>query len=112
MRQQVHTLGQTPVPVTATDLYIHGRGGFVVDQLNCGMDIILGELRRHLRAGYAPAAGDVQDDSDRRRFLIRRLPAAAAARRRRLSARRSRPPEHGGGRPRPDSDARGGSMPR
>ena len=29
------------VPVTATDLYIHGRGGFVVEQLNCGMGIII-----------------------------------------------------------------------
>ena len=44
MRDQVRTLpgtGTTPVPVTATDLYIHGRGGFVGDTLNCGMDIIV-----------------------------------------------------------------------
>jgi uncharacterized repeat protein (TIGR01451 family) len=43
MRDQVRVLpgtGTTPVPVTATDLYIHGRAGFVVDILNCGMDII------------------------------------------------------------------------
>jgi uncharacterized repeat protein (TIGR01451 family) len=43
MRDQVSTLpgsGTTPVPVTATDLYIHGRAGFVTDTLNCGMDII------------------------------------------------------------------------
>ena len=44
MHDQVRTLpgtGTTPVPVTATDLYIHGRAGFVVDVLNCGMDIII-----------------------------------------------------------------------
>ncbi len=44
MRDQVRVLpgtGATPVPVTATDLYIHGRAGFVVDILNCGMDIII-----------------------------------------------------------------------
>ena len=29
--------GATPVPVTMTDLYIHGRAGFVTDVLNCGM---------------------------------------------------------------------------
>ncbi len=43
MRDQARALpgtGTTPVPVTATDLYIHGRAGFVVDVLNCGMDII------------------------------------------------------------------------
>jgi hypothetical protein len=46
MRDQAATLpgtGATPVPATATDLYIHGVGGFVVDQLNCGMAIILGD---------------------------------------------------------------------
>lgn len=44
MRSQVGTVlgtGTTPVPITATDLYIHGRGGFVTDILNCGMGIIL-----------------------------------------------------------------------
>ncbi len=44
MRDQARKLpgsGNAPVPVTATDLYIHGRGGFVVDQLNCGMGIIV-----------------------------------------------------------------------
>jgi len=42
MRQQVRTLpGTTLVPVTATDLYIHGRAGFIVDVLNCGQGIIL-----------------------------------------------------------------------
>lgn len=29
--------GATPVPVTLTDLYIHGRGGFVTEVLECGM---------------------------------------------------------------------------
>jgi len=40
MRQTSYPLyatGATPVPVTMTDLYIHGRAGFVVDVLNCGM---------------------------------------------------------------------------
>ncbi len=44
MRDQARALpgsGNMAVPVTATDLYIHGRGGFVVDQLNCGMGIII-----------------------------------------------------------------------
>ena len=40
MRDQAHTLpstGATPVPVTATDLYIHGLAGAVTDVLQCGM---------------------------------------------------------------------------
>ncbi len=44
MRQQMHTLpgtGATPVRVTATDLYIHGRAGFAMDDLECGPDVIL-----------------------------------------------------------------------
>lgn len=44
MREQAAPLpgtGLTPVPVTRTDLYIHGRGGFGVQQLNCGTHIIL-----------------------------------------------------------------------
>lgn len=44
MRDQSRTLpgsGTTPVPVTATDLYIHGNGGFMVEQLHCGSEIIL-----------------------------------------------------------------------
>lgn len=44
MRQQLHTLpgtGTTPVPVTATDLYVHGRAGFVGDDLQCGQEIII-----------------------------------------------------------------------
>ncbi len=44
MREQAAPLpgtGLTPVPVTRTDLYISGRGGFGVQQLNCGTHIIL-----------------------------------------------------------------------
>jgi hypothetical protein len=44
MRTQVITLpgtGITPVEGVSTDLYIHGRGGFMVQQLNCGMHIIV-----------------------------------------------------------------------
>ena len=47
MRRQAAMLpgsGTTPVPVTATDLYIHGRGGFMVQQLECGIDTILVEI--------------------------------------------------------------------
>jgi len=46
MRQQVRTVpgsGATPVPVTATDLYIHGRSGVVTDILDCGLEVLLGE---------------------------------------------------------------------
>jgi uncharacterized repeat protein (TIGR01451 family) len=45
MRQQMRTLpgsGTTPVPVTATDLYIHGRAGVVTDVLDCGQEALLG----------------------------------------------------------------------
>lgn len=44
MRRQADVLpgtGTTRVPVTATDLYIHGEAGFVTDILNCGMSIIV-----------------------------------------------------------------------
>ena len=46
MRNQAATLpgtGTTPVPVTATDLYVHGRAGMVGDVLQCGMPVVLGE---------------------------------------------------------------------
>jgi hypothetical protein len=39
MRSQVKTIAGShgqPVPVTATDLYIHGMAGYVYDLLNCG----------------------------------------------------------------------------
>lgn len=44
MRSQMGLIpgsGSTPVPVTATDLWVHGRGGFMVQQLACGIGIIL-----------------------------------------------------------------------
>lgn len=43
MRQQVHELpgsGTTQVPVTATDLYIHGRAGIITDILEYGQTIV------------------------------------------------------------------------
>lgn len=46
MRNQMRPLpgtGTTPVPATATDLFIHGRGGFATEDLNCGMSIIIGD---------------------------------------------------------------------
>jgi hypothetical protein len=46
MRNQAATLpssGTTPVPVTATDVYIHGRAGMVGDVLQCGMPVVLGQ---------------------------------------------------------------------
>lgn len=44
MRDQVSEIpgsGLTPVRVVATDLYIHGRAGYVVDVLACGQGVIL-----------------------------------------------------------------------
>ena len=35
--------GTTPVPATLTDLYITGKGGYAPNQLNCGVDIIIGD---------------------------------------------------------------------
>lgn len=46
MREQAGPLpgtGLTPVPITMTDLYISGRGGFTPNQLNCGPHITLGD---------------------------------------------------------------------
>ena len=46
MRDQVRTMpgtGTTPVRITATDLYIHGRSGFIMDDLTCGQEIIVNE---------------------------------------------------------------------
>src|SRR5262245_35259759 len=43
MRDQAAPLpgsGATPVPVTKTDLLIHGIGGYVVEQLHCGIDVV------------------------------------------------------------------------
>lgn len=46
MRDQAAPLpgtGTTPVPVTLTDVYITGRGGYAPQILNCGLNIILGD---------------------------------------------------------------------
>lgn len=46
MREQAGPLpgtGVTPVPITRTDLYISGNGGFTPNQLNCGPHITLGD---------------------------------------------------------------------
>ena len=46
MRNQSQTLpksGTTPVPVTATDLYLNGRAGYVNDTLQCGMKVLIGQ---------------------------------------------------------------------
>lgn len=46
MREQAGPLpgtGLTAVPITMTDLYISGRGGFTPNQLNCGPHITLGD---------------------------------------------------------------------
>jgi len=48
--------GTTPVPVTLTDLYITGNGGFAPNQLNCGLDIILGS--HGATCGQDPAPAD------------------------------------------------------
>ena len=45
MRERAAALpgtGLTPVPVTLTDLYISGKGGFAPNQLNCGPGIVIG----------------------------------------------------------------------
>lgn len=47
MRQQVHALpgsGTTQVPVTATDLYAHGRAGFMMEILTHGQGVILDDV--------------------------------------------------------------------
>jgi uncharacterized repeat protein (TIGR01451 family) len=44
MRDQVRPIpgsGSTPVKVVATDLYVHGRGGFVTDIIQCGADVMI-----------------------------------------------------------------------
>ena len=46
MRDQMFTLpetGTTPIRGVATDLFIHGQSGYMVSQLNCGMDIIFSD---------------------------------------------------------------------
>ncbi len=43
MHQQVRRMAAANafVPVTATNLYIHGRGGYITDTLNCGAKLIV-----------------------------------------------------------------------
>jgi len=46
LRDQVRALpgtGTTPVPITAVDLYIHGRAGMVMDILECGPEVMIDE---------------------------------------------------------------------
>jgi Bacterial TSP3 repeat len=52
-----------PIPVTAVDLYIHGRAGIVVDLLECGGDVILGNRTCPTRTGETPPGSD-SDDGD------------------------------------------------
>src|SRR5438093_6276703 len=59
MRDQAAPLdgtGSTPVPVTLTDVYIHERGGYAVQQLNCGLDIINGPFGDTCGLPAPPAA--------------------------------------------------------
>lgn len=45
LREQVTRtpFSSRPVPVTVADIYIHGRGGYAVDILNCGLEIMIAE---------------------------------------------------------------------
>jgi hypothetical protein len=58
MRDQAAPLpgtGLTPVPVTQTDLYITGRGGYTPQQLNCGPGIVVGDYGDTCGQPTAPA---------------------------------------------------------
>ena len=62
-RDQVKTLpgsGTTPVAVKATDLYIHGNGGFATTMLECGVSqvIILNQI------GSCPSRPGIAEDFD------------------------------------------------
>jgi Bacterial TSP3 repeat len=72
MRNQVATppAGGPPIPVTAVDLYIHGRAGIVVDLLECGGDVLFSSIQYPLpalrapcptRLGYTPRGSDSDD---------------------------------------------------
>lgn len=63
MRQQVVTppAGGAPIPVTAVDLYIHGRAGVIVDLLECGGDVILNDRDCPTRTGRTPRGSDSSD---------------------------------------------------
>jgi hypothetical protein len=63
MRNQVVRFapaGNRPVPVTATDLYIHGRGGYIVDILNCGQSLILSSNPDSCPTKTTPIADDYE----------------------------------------------------
>jgi hypothetical protein len=65
MRNQADVLpgtGSTPVPVTATDLYIHGDSGFIPSILNCGMPIIIGGGGDSCATKTTPIAADYDFD--------------------------------------------------
>lgn len=63
MRQQVATPPDStgPIPVTATDLHIHGRAGVVTDLLECGGGVILDDRTCGTRSGRTPVGCDTDN---------------------------------------------------
>jgi hypothetical protein len=63
MRQQTATppTGGAPIPVTATDVYVHGRAGIVVDLLECGGRVVLDNRTCPTRSGETPRGSDSSD---------------------------------------------------
>jgi hypothetical protein len=63
MRQQVATPPNTflPIPVTATDLYVHGRAGIVTDIVECSQNVILDDRACPTRSGTEPRGCDTKD---------------------------------------------------
>lgn len=63
MRQQVATppAGNAPIPVTATDVYIHGRSGVSVDLLECGGRVVVDNRACPTRTGETPPGQDTSD---------------------------------------------------
>ena len=55
-------VGNHPAPVTAAELYIHGNGGFAVDVLNCGQDIILQNITARCGQHETPIREDFAFD--------------------------------------------------
>jgi thrombospondin type 3 repeat protein len=53
--------GLYPIPVTAADVYIHGRAGVVVDLLECGGRVILDNRACQTRSGETPRGSDSSD---------------------------------------------------